>query len=174
LIPFHKAFELTLEHEGLFTNDPADRGNWTGGAINSGELKGTKFGISAMTYSHLDIINLTQQEAKVIYKKDFWDASQLSDFEAVISILWFDAIVNSGKRNANKIMQRAIFVKDDGVVGPITRKAINGNDAKKVALMFLAERLNFYTRLPTFNDFGRGWVRRVTSQLQMVAKDELI
>lgn len=174
MIPFHKAFELTLEHEGLFTNDPADRGNWTGGAVNSGELKGTKFGISAMTYSHLDIRNLTQQEAKVIYKKDFWDASQLSDFEPVISILWFDAIVNSGKGNANKMMQRAVFVKDDGIIGKISRAAIQGSDAKKVALMFLSERLNFYTRLGAWDNFGRGWVRRVTSQIRLVANDELV
>ena len=174
MIPFHKAFELTLEHEGLFTNDPADRGNWTGGAVNSGELKGTKFGISAMSYPYLDIRNLTQQEAKVIYKKDFWDTSQLDDFKAVISILWFDAIVNHGKGNANKMMQRAVFVKDDGIIGKISRAAIQGSNAKKVALMFLSERLNFYTRLGAWDNFSRGWVRRVTSQIRLVANDELV
>ena len=57
-LTFDKAFDRLIGHEGEFTNDPKDRGNWTTGVIGRGQLKGTKFGISAMTYPHLDIINL--------------------------------------------------------------------------------------------------------------------
>jgi hypothetical protein len=36
--------------------DERDPGNWTGGAIGKGELRGTKWGISAQTYPQIDIL----------------------------------------------------------------------------------------------------------------------
>jgi hypothetical protein len=38
--------------EGGLSMDERDPGNWTGGAIGKGELRGTKYGISAQTYPH--------------------------------------------------------------------------------------------------------------------------
>src|SRR5690554_991684 len=69
---FDLAFERLIGHEGKFTDNRADRGNWTTGRVGVGELKGTKFGISAMTYPHLDIKSLTLEQAKDIYLRDFW------------------------------------------------------------------------------------------------------
>ena len=46
---FILSFDRVIGHEGLFQNDRDDRGNWTSGKIGVGELKGTKFGIAAMT-----------------------------------------------------------------------------------------------------------------------------
>ena len=68
-LTFDQAFERLIGHEGNFTNDKDDRGNWTTGIIGKGQLKGTKYGISAMTYPQLDIKNLTLDQAKQIYKK---------------------------------------------------------------------------------------------------------
>jgi lysozyme family protein len=44
---FDKAMLPLIEHEGGFQNDPDDSGNWTGGKVGVGELKGTKWGICA-------------------------------------------------------------------------------------------------------------------------------
>jgi len=41
---FDLAFDRVIGHEGGYTDDPRDRGNWTGGATGRGELKGTKYG----------------------------------------------------------------------------------------------------------------------------------
>ncbi|MDH1334083.1 hypothetical protein N5D77_07565 [Comamonas thiooxydans] len=68
---FDKAFDRLIGHEGKFTNNPKDDGNWTGGKQDRGELKGTKFGIAANTYPHLDIKSLTIEQAKAIYREDF-------------------------------------------------------------------------------------------------------
>ena len=57
---FLKAFEKVLRHEGGYVNDPLDLG---------GE---TKYGISKRSYPHLDIKNLTLDQAKQIYFRDFW------------------------------------------------------------------------------------------------------
>lgn len=58
---FDEAFERTLGHEDGYVDDPRDPG---------GE---TKWGISKRSYPHLDIKNLTQDQAKGIYRTDFWN-----------------------------------------------------------------------------------------------------
>ena len=68
---FNKVFDRVIGHEGGFQADPKDRGNWTSGVVGQGELKGTKFGLAAMTYPHLDIKNLTVDQAKAIYFEDW-------------------------------------------------------------------------------------------------------
>ena len=76
---FDKAFMCVVGAEGGFSNDPKDRGNWTGGKVGSGILMGTKFGIAANTYGNklksqnMTIKNLTVDDAKQIYKRDWWD-----------------------------------------------------------------------------------------------------
>ena len=62
---FDKAFDRLIGHEGGFTNDSRDAGNWTGGKVGVGKLVGTKFGLSAATYPTLDIKNITIVEAKL-------------------------------------------------------------------------------------------------------------
>ena len=46
---FDNAFDRVIGHEGGFTDDPLDRGNWTSGTCNVGKCNGTKYGLSAMT-----------------------------------------------------------------------------------------------------------------------------
>ena len=52
---FDAAFARLLGNEGGFDDDARDRGNWTGGRIGVGELKGTKYGVSAAAFPDLDI-----------------------------------------------------------------------------------------------------------------------
>ena len=61
---FDKAFELLIGHEGGYTTNPKDAGNWTGGKQGVGVNKGTKYGIAANSYPSLDIKNLTQIKPK--------------------------------------------------------------------------------------------------------------
>ncbi|WP_236513543.1 glycosyl hydrolase 108 family protein, partial [Escherichia coli] len=56
---FDQAFKVTIGHEGSFTLNKNDAGNWTGGKVGVGQLKGTKYGIAANSYPNLDIKNLT-------------------------------------------------------------------------------------------------------------------
>jgi lysozyme family protein len=44
---FDAAFIRLIDHEGAYSADPRDPGNWTGGRVNAGQLKGTKYGIAA-------------------------------------------------------------------------------------------------------------------------------
>lgn len=168
---FEKAFERLIGHEGGFSTDRNDPGNWTGGKVGKGVMKGTKFGIAANTYPNLDIKNLTIEQAKAIYKKDWWDklgADQLHP--SIVYQLW-DFAVNAGKSRALKKLQQAVGVPDDGIIGPKTIAAVNAKDVNDVLLLLASERLRFYTSLPTWSTYGKGWTNRVAENLQYAAQD---
>lgn len=99
---FDKCLEITLTLEGnsqlsMNRNDP---GNWTGGKIGSGELKGTRYGIAASAYPNLDIKNLTYEEAKKIYRKRYWDFCKLDTVAWPMCAAIFDFAVQSGPNRA--------------------------------------------------------------------------
>ncbi len=168
---FDKSFKRVIGHEGGYTNDPDDKGNWDSGKVGQGSLKGTKFGISAMSYPHLDIENLTLEQAKQIYFQDFWCKKKIDQLPDVMQYQMFDAGINHGYVNANKMLQRALGVNDDGVIGPITLRAANSMDELALALEFNKERLHFYTRIKTFDKYGRGWSRRLADNLSYAVND---
>lgn len=168
---FDKAFERLISHEGGFQNDRADRGNWTTGIIGKGKLKGTKFGISAMSYPTEDIENLTIERAKYLYKRDFWDRAKADEYHGAIAYQLFDMAVNHGNGNAIRMLQRAAGVLDDGSVGPMTLAAIAKQSLNDMLLLLNAERLEFYSRVSTFARYGKGWSLRVAGNLRFAAKD---
>ena len=150
---FDKAFKLLIGHEGGYAHDPKDPG---------GE---TKFGISKRAYPEVDVANLTLNEAKEIYKIDYWDILLAEELPEEIRFSVFDAAVNSGNRQAIKWLQQAVGVIDDGIIGPKTLAAINEADPYKLVGVFSGIRLRFMVGLPTFDRFGKGWTRRVAENL---------
>lgn len=168
---FEIAFQRLIGHEGGYSNDRNDPGNWTGGKVGIGKLLGTKFGLAANTYPNLDIKNLTTDQAKLIYKKDWWDklgADQLHP--AIVYQLW-DFAINAGKSRAVKELQQVAGVPDDGVIGPKTIAAVKVMEVNDVLLMLAAERLKFYTSLSTWDRYGKGWTNRVAENLIYASQD---
>lgn len=153
---FEQAFDKLIAHEGGYVQDPRDPG---------GE---TKFGISKRSYPNVDIANLTLGQAKDIYKKDFWDRAQCDILPPSVAFQLFDTAVNSGIGQAIRFLQRAVGVADDGVVGALTLNAVRRLDAETVVARFNGHRLEFMTRLSTWDVFGRGWARRIAKNLQDV------
>lgn len=168
---FDKSFDRTIGHEGGYQADPKDRGNWTSGVIGKGELKGTKYGISAMTYPNVDIKNLTVSQAKAIYKKDFWDALGMERFPAALQFQLFDAAINHSWRRTVQILQRAVGVTDDGVIGPKTINAVNATELNDLLMLFLAERIEYFTKLSTFQTYAKGWMMRCANNLRLATQD---
>ncbi len=168
---YDEAFERVIGHEGKFQNDPKDRGNWTTGVIGKGVNKGTKYGISAMSYPRLDIKNLTLQQAKDIYYRDFWLKVAGDELHDAISYQLFDSAINHGVGNAIRFLQRAADVADDGQVGPVTLNAVKESSVDDILKLFNAERIRFFVKLKTFDRYGRGWMRRVADNLSYAAHD---
>jgi len=168
---FEIAFERVVASEGGFQNDPKDRGNWTSGIIGRGELKGTKFGVSAMSYPHLDIESLTIVDVREIYLRDWWDKMNLDKFPKAVAFQIFDASINHGVGQAIKMVQRAVGVLADGILGPKTLEAVRKIDSDDFVLKFLAERIDFFVRVPTFSVYGKGWMARVSENLRRASED---
>ena len=168
---FDQAFDRLIGHEGGFSDDPKDPGNWTGGRVNMGELKGTKYGIAANTYGDLDIKNLTLDAAKAIYHRDWWLKAGADQLDAAIVFQLWDFAVNAGMGTAVRALQRAVRVAEDGSIGPVTLRAVRAMNTPDVLMRLAAQRLRFYTSLSTWLTYGKGWTNRVAGQLDYAAED---
>lgn len=162
---FPDAFAKLIDVEKGLSLDPNDRGNWTSGKIGVGTLRGTKYGISAMSYPTLDIANLTLDDAQAIYRRDYWNKVQADRFAAAISFQLFDAAVNSGIYPASIWLQKAAGAQADGVIGDKTIAAVTALPAAVVAARFNAYRLLDMTDMAGWGVYSRGWAKRIANNL---------
>lgn len=153
---YDEAFKILIGHEGGYVNNPNDPG---------GE---TKYGISKRSYPNVDIRNLTLDQAKAIYKRDFWDAVKADQLPAKLRFHIFDAAVNSGVGAAVKWLQGAVGVVQDGKLGPVTLNACVQQDPVALAINFNLTRLNAMTDMKGWVSFSRGWTKRIISNIRSV------
>lgn len=156
---FSKIIEKTLKHEGGYSNNSSDTG---------GE---TKYGISKRSYPNVDIKNLTLEQAKAIYKRDFWSNQGYSSIEDLdLASKVFDLGVNMGAKKATMLLQRALkangfkTIEDDGIYGSATAIALKNADSKKVLIALRSEAAGYYRSLAAANQsqkiFLKGWLNR--------------
>ena len=173
---FNIAVAITVDpaHEGGFQEDPTDSGNWTGGKIGVGELKGTNFGISAAVFPDVDIKNLTVDAAKALYfssPQHYWNPLYAEIKDQFLTNKLFDLGVLFGVGTAVEYMQKVLVaqfgLKVDGAFGPSTLAAINGSEpislltAYKVALV--ARAIGVGRDNPADRPFVGDWIRRINS-----------
>jgi len=166
---FSRCVAFTLAQEGGFTNNAADPGNWTGGLVGSGVLRGTNFGISAAAYPSVEIANLTKADAEAIYRRDYWSPMNADALTFPLALVAFDAAVNAGVRRSVIWLQQAAGVQPDGVWGSETQAALAKSDPIQLAREALARRLEFSSHLPIWSNFGLGWTRRVLCLAGMIS-----
>ena|ERR1044071_4761320 len=158
-ITFDAVFDRLIGHEGGYVNNPKDPG---------GE---TKWGISKRAYPHLDIANLTRDDARVIYRTDFWNEIEADVLPGSVAYQLFDFAVNSGIKVAIRYFQRALNVADDGWWGPVSQKAADNASENDMIMNINAERLDYMTRLKNWPDASKGWARRIAQNLRYGATD---
>ncbi len=156
---FENAIERILGHEGGYVNDPNDPG---------GE---TKFGISKRSYPDVDIKNLTRDQAKAIYRRDFWNKVSGDVLHDGVAYQTLDFAVNSGIETAVRYLQRALGVADDGHFGPVSAKAASEMSESDQIMRLNAERLDFMRKLKVWPSFGKGWAGRIAENLRYGATD---
>lgn len=162
---FDQSFTALIGNEGGYTTNPKDKGNWTGGVVGKGLLLGTKYGIAASQYPSVDIKNLSLDDAKAIYKRDYWDKCHTDELPEPVRFDMFDMAVNSGIGNAAMALQAAVGATVDGHIGVGTIAAMNTLDPQVVDKRFAAQRLLFLCSIKSWPDFGKGWVIRVANNL---------
>ena len=153
---FDDAFARVVGLEGRYTPPGTDD--------PGGE---TRFGVSKRAYPQVDIRNLTLPDAKAIYLRDYWLKAGCDKVPDVLSYDLFDMAVNQGVGVAIRTLQDAVGVEQDGVLGPVTLAAIAQMDTPRLLFRFVAARLVAYTEDAGWPEYGRGWVRRVASNMML-------
>lgn len=129
---FPDAVERLLAREGGYSDNPADRGGKT------------NFGISSKAYPNLDVSKLTREQARDIYKRDYWDAIGADQLDPSVREIAFDAAVNHGAGTARKMLEQS------------------GGDPQRM----LALRQKLYGEIaandPTQRQFSKGWQNRLS------------
>lgn len=152
---FDDAFAALIGNEGGYSNNIVDPGGETMWGV-------TKVVAMANGYQG-DMHALSLAQAKQIAKSQYWDKYQCDQYDAHVSFQVFDSAYNGG--HSAQWLQQAAGVTPDGVIGPITIKAVNSVDPLKIILRFDGFRLQYLGNLPTWPTFGHGWVNRISNNM---------
>ena len=154
---FERSLALVLQHEGGYVNHPSD----PGGRTNLGVTQRVWEQYVGHPVDEAEMRSLTREMVAPLYKKNYWDAVCGDVIPAGSDYLLFDFAVNAGSFRCVKTIQRALNITADGVIGPVTVKAIQDTNAEDFINNFSAAKESFYRSLTTFPTFGKGWLNRV-------------
>lgn len=172
---FDEAQKLVKTAEGGYSNDRGDTGNWID--VPGGKrFVGSKHGISAPILADYlgrlpkkeDMMNLSYKTALKIYKKNYWDSQNLSDFtnQSVANII-YDGCVNQGIPGMRSVLRNAyeengIKVEDtDNIFGTELIKKANEVDQEKLFESIKKFREERYKGAETWARHGEGWMNRL-------------
>ena len=158
---------IASEGGANYTDDPDDAGGPTKYGITLDTLKAWR----GEEVTAEDVKNLGEQEARDIYREKYLNEPGIAKIGNVaLRHLVLDAAVNQGPASAIKMLQRALNLTDDGLIGPNTLSALPLIDARRVGMRFLHQRALAYVRLvqakPGQAKFLGGWINRVFAQAE--------
>lgn len=156
---FKRSLELVLRFEGGYVNNPKD----PGGATNKGVTLATFRRYVKPAGTIKDLKALTDDQAGVVYRRQYWDAVVGAELPDGIDYAVFDLAVNSGVGRAARFLQTIVGAVQDGKIGSATLKAARALPRQQVINALCDKRLAFLHGLSTWPVFGKGWASRVKS-----------
>jgi lysozyme family protein len=136
----------------------------------------TKYGIDQASHPDVDIRNLTEEQAKEIYYREYYLASGADKLPDGIAEIVFDMAVNNGKGRAIKILQEAVGATVDGGLGPETLGKVEAAPREETIAKMLAAREQLYRNLaanrPGNQKFLAGWLNRNNALREFVGGGE--
>ena len=133
---FERCLAITLKWEGGYSNNPDDPGGATNLGITQREYDRWRDGKQLHRQS---VRLITMDEARAIYRLNYWDAMQCDSLPLGYDLCVFDAAVNSGTGRART-----------------WRAAYPTIHAIQLGRLSFLQRLGHLWRV-----FGRGWSMRV-------------
>lgn len=162
--------EALIVREGGYVNHPADRG----GPTNCGITRETLAAWRGCSVTVDDVKCLTPSEAAEIYRASYYYAPGIDTLPSALQAHVFDIAVNSGPKTGIKLLQRALNrleagIKEDGVLGPVTRAAAEAYPSSDINHTLVEVRLRYYDDIvaadPKQRAFIDGWRKRAKSFL---------
>jgi lysozyme family protein len=157
---FRDCLELVLKHEGGFVNHPKD----PGGMTNLGVTKKVWEDWIGHEVDEKAMRALTPAIVAPMYEMKYWRTSYCEKLPRGLDLLVFSMAVNAGSGRSVKLLQDAIGVVADGVIGPRTMARINEANVETLIDKFSEARTAFYKGLKTFPVFGKGWLNRTNTE----------
>jgi lysozyme family protein len=159
LAPFEFALEYTFGNEGALSNDKFDKGGITKYGIILDDLK--RVGWLA---TEDNIKNLTKEDAKIIYKKLYWDPLNLDAIKNKgVSTCLFDIGVVRGTGIPPKYCVE--------ICGINSANAINNYNSARFISEFSARSASGFNQIvarnPTQKRFINGWINRANRLLTL-------
>ncbi len=154
---FDSALQMVLVHEGGFSDHPND----PGGATMKGVTLTTFRRFFGNDKSVGDLKNITTEQLAQIYRTGFWNVCSGDDLPAGLDYAVFDLAVNSGPGRAAKFLQTSVGATADGSIGEQTLAKVKSAAPPNMINSVCDQRMTFLRSLKTFEDFGKGWTKRV-------------
>lgn len=168
---FYNVMKPVLEHEGGFTTDPDDAGNWSSGKVRQGKILGTKYGVTGKTLAGYrgravtqdDVAALTIDEAIEIFRSQYWTPIKGDDLPRGLDYAMLDFAINSGPAKAASTHQKVVGVTPDGIIGAKTLDAIRrrGDVSGQIRALCKARLAYMRTLGAKWRKYGKGWTIRV-------------
>lgn len=163
---FDAVIEIVIQHEGGLVNNPKDKGGLT------------KYGISQKSYPNIDIASLTVDDAKTIYKRDFWPVIDGDNLPPATALSLMDFAVNSNPQRAIRHFQRALETPVTSKMDALTKTALKERVAEvsdlEVARALNRQRARMFegiiTNDPSQGVFRAGWMNRLASIEHEISK----
>ena len=153
---FERSLALVLQHEGGYVHHALD----PGGRTNLGVTQRVWEDYVGHPVDEAEMRSLTKEMVSPLYRKEYWDAVHGDKLPCGADYLAFDFAVNAGAFRSIKTIQRALNITADGVIGPVTLKAIQETNAEEFIDNFTDAKESFYKGLANFPTFGIGWFNR--------------
>ena len=169
---FEEAVDGTLKNEGELSNNKYDPGGITKYGISLRFLKEIELDINHdKLINAKDILDLTEEDAKGIYKIYFWQNTNIFLIDSqMLANKVFDLSVNMGAIQAIKLLQEALnmnistSIGVDGIIGRKTLNAINNVSIDVLMKDYKDTAAAYYKRLvaqnPNLQIFFDGWIKR--------------
>ena len=157
---FQECLVKVLKHEGGYVNHKDD----PGGRTNLGVTQRVWEDWVGHPVTEKDMRELTPELVGPMYEMKYWRTSYCEKLPRGLDLLVFTMAVNSGSGRSVKLLQDAIGVVADGVIGPNTMAKINEANVEVLIDKFSEARTSFYKGLKTFPVFGVGWLRRTENE----------
>ena len=160
------ALKLVFGDEGGYSNVKTDKGGPTKYGITHKTLAAHR-GVPAVSAEQVRAMSLA--EATAVYERSYWAQSGGDLLPVGLDYAAFDFGVNSGPARAVKALQKAVGMRQDGVVGEQTLDAVRKypGGVSAVIRAYCDERMRFLRSLGGAQGFaanGRGWTIRVTGK----------